>query len=427
MGVEMKFSSYRDKSVSHKNYTSFILSLMIIGLISWTFIAELDEVAVATGKVVPVEGEQVVQHLEGGIIKDIFKREGDFVKKGDNIIELQLGVGSLNKDTLLVERTSLALSRERSRAQAKGVEPNFATFNAPTLAKAEMDIYLSEIKGLETALAVLKQKSIAHAAEKKEIQSKYKTQKADLNKARKQYATHKDLAAEGLYAKQDLITMERDTERLAGDLRTTQASLARMKESGLVFKGDAEQIKSDFITNALGRVKELTTQIAVLDEKIKSADDQDQRSFVQSPVDGVIKSLRSNTIGGVISPTDAVVEIIPSNGELVVEARLSPIDRGYVTLGQEASIKVTSYDFTRYGSLEGEVTKISPTTTVDDNGQSYYQVEIKTKKQNLGENDSLPVTTGMETIVDIKTGSRTVLEFLLKPVIKVAKEGFRER
>ena len=166
-----------------------------------------------------------------------------------------------------------------------------------------------------------------------------------------------------------------------------------------------------------------------MQELLAQATDQGVRAEIKSPIDGVVKKLRTNTIGGVVTPGEAIMEIVPSGEKLVVEARLNPTDRGYVDAGQPAIVKISTYDFVRYGGLQGTVTQVAPDASTDaKSGSPYFEVIVETDKSWLGaEPGSLPITAGMQATVDIRTGSRTVIDYLLKPVLKLRDEAFRER
>ncbi|MDX1738695.1 MAG: HlyD family efflux transporter periplasmic adaptor subunit, partial [Alphaproteobacteria bacterium] len=151
------------------------------------------------------------------------------------------------------------------------------------------------------------------------------------------------------------------------------------------------------------------------------------RADIRSPIDGTVKKVRYNTIGGVVSPGESILEIVPAGENLVIKAELSPTDRGYVEKGQRAVVKISTYDFARYGGLEGIVDRISASTNTNANGAPFYEVVVTTNKNFLGENGDYPITPGMQATVDIHTGTRTVLDYLVRPVLKLKHEGFRER
>ena len=175
--------------------------------------------------------------------------------------------------------------------------------------------------------------------------------------------------------------------------------------------------------------EKVALQIARMRETLSEASDRVKRTEIRSPIDGVVKNLRFNTIGGVVRPGEAIMEIVPIGDKLVIQARLSPIDRGYVQEGQKAVVKISTYDFVRYGGLTGQVAQIAADTNTDSaTGQPYYEVIVRTDKTFLGDKaGEFPITPGMQATVDIHTGSRSVLNYLIKPILKLRHEAFRER
>jgi len=194
-------------------------------------------------------------------------------------------------------------------------------------------------------------------------------------------------------------------------------SKQRMRESKIRFNREAREELGE-TEQEIARVKELLTL----------ATEQGTRAEIKSPIDGVVKNLRYNTIGGVIRPGEPILEIVPTGENLVIESRLSPIDRGYVNEGQAAMVKISTYDFARYGGLEGTVIQLAPDTTIDENGQPYFRVIVQTDKNYLGAAEGiLPIVPGMQATVDIHTGKKTVMDYLIRPVLKLRHEAFRER
>ena len=161
---------------------------------------------------------------------------------------------------------------------------------------------------------------------------------------------------------------------------------------------------------------------------MQQASRQADRTIITSPIDGIIKKLNVNTLGGVVQPGEIIMEIVPSGQALLIEAKLDPKERGFIEEGLTALVKVSTYDFVRYGGLDGTVTQIAPDATVDDKGNSFYKVVVETDKNYLGSSESeFPILPGMVASVDIKTGTRSVAEFIVRPVLKLRSEGFRER
>ncbi|MBL4720707.1 MAG: HlyD family type I secretion periplasmic adaptor subunit, partial [Alphaproteobacteria bacterium] len=201
---------------------------------------------------------------------------------------------------------------------------------------------------------------------------------------------------------------------------------ARAALADAVARQDEERER--FITRSVEQLNTVELQYARVRELLNQASDQELRTEIRSPINGVVKNMRHNTIGGVVRPGEPLMEIVPADGKLVIEAQLNPVDRGYVQKGQRAIVKISTYDFVRYGGLEGVVSRIGADTNVTPAGDSYYEVIVETEKSYLGEQKGvLPISPGMQATVDIHTGTRSVLNYLIKPVLKLRHEAFRER
>jgi adhesin transport system membrane fusion protein len=228
-------------------------------------------------------------------------------------------------------------------------------------------------------------------------------------------------------ARMEHLKLQSEVESLEGELGSLGPALPRARAA--VAEADQRLAELDirFRREAQDSLGSCEEQIARLTELLAEAADQGRRAEIRSPIDGVVKKLRSNTIGGVITAGEPVMEIVPTADKLVVAARLDPADRGLVSAGQPAVVKVTAYDFVRYGGLDGRVVQVAPDASQDPSGRPYFPVVVETDRAHLGADKRLPITAGMQATVDIHTGSRTVLQYLLTPVLKLRGEAFRER
>lgn len=250
----------------------------------------------------------------------------------------------------------------------------------------------------------------------------------DLGLARQRYEISKGLLEEGLTPKIDHLTLQAEMERLIGQLSVLRQSVPRAEAALAEAKALKDNEIERFKRRALEELSDVERKIAETGQSLNQANEQQQRAVIRSPIDGIIKNMRYHTIGGVVKPGEPIMEIVPVSDELVIQAKLNPIDRGYVEVGQHAVVKISTYDYSRYGGLEGKVERIGASTNTDSNGHSYYEVVIKTRKTYLGDSpDQYVITPGMQATVDIHTGTRTVLDYLIRPVLKLRHEAFRER
>jgi type I secretion membrane fusion protein, HlyD family len=222
--------------------------------------------------------------------------------------------------------------------------------------------------------------------------------------------------------------LQAEAEKLEGELQSLLPALPRARAAVAESTQRLKEAEIRFQRQAQDELGETEQTIARVQELLSEATDQGLRAEIKSPIDGVVKKLRYNTIGGVVSPGEPIMDIVPTGERLVVEAKLNPVDRGYVHAGQPALVKISTYDFVRYGGLQGTVRQVAPDASTDKSGTPYFEVIVETDRSYLGKEDGrLGIASGMQATVDIRTGDRTVLEYLVKPVLKLREEAFRER
>ena len=417
--------------VSNWRTAGFLVLLILAGGLVWAGFAELEEVATANGEVVPQGQSKVIQHLEGGIIEAIYVREGDTVSAGDPLVQLDLGQTVASKEELRIELDGLSLRRARLKAEAQGTQiafPEDIAARQPSLVEAERRAFEARAAELAATQSLLSEQMHQREQDLKQLDAQLRSTTTDLELAGLNFEMSSELIEEGLTSKMDHLQLQREVEALEGELAAlrpaiprAQAALQeaheRMREGELSFQREARE--------ALGQV-ELT--IVRTTELLSKAESQALRTEIKSPIDGVVQSLRYHTIGGVVRGGEAIMEIVPTGAYLVIEARLDATDVGYVKVGQRVVVKVSTYDFSRYGGLEGTVTLISPDAFSDDAGNTWHRMVAETEKAYLGaEPGELPIAPGMQATVEIHTGKKSVMQFLLKPVLKVREEAFRER
>lgn len=410
---------------------AWVLVVLLAGMVVWANFTKLDEVSVAPGEVVPHGRIKTIQHLEGGIIQSIDVAQGDVVHAGDQLVQIDLGLSPVNQAELDVKLDALILNRARLNAEAKGIPLNLpAEFAArrPGFAAREIEAYDAHNRELVSSLAVQQEK--IHQEEQKlaELIAKRRAAQTDLARTREIKAISDSLLEEGLTSKLEHIQIVRVVEKLQGELNTIAQSIPRA-EAGIAEATERlNELNLGRQSEAYEELGRVEIEIARTRELLERADDQVSRTVIRSPIEGVVKNLNYNTVGGVIRPGEPIMDIVPVGERLVIEAHLHPIDRGYVQEGQRARVKISTYDFIRYGGLEGEVVAIAPDSTVDGDGNPYFRVVVETDRAYLGdEPGQFPITPGMQATVDIHTGERSVLNYLLRPVLKLRHEAFRER
>lgn len=408
-----------------------VVMVMLVLFLAWTFFAQLDEVSVATGEVVPIGNVKVIQHLEGGIIDGIHVREGDFVKEGQPLLQLDLASAGLHMEELQVRLDSSLLSRARFLGEAQGFDPEFpddVSARQPDLVVSERRAFEGRKRQLSVAVGVLKRQVEQRRLEVTELESKRKATAANLELARSRLGMSSSLLKEGLTPKMEHLKLDAEVQSLEGELATTLSSIPRARAAVEEAKERITQEITKFQREAEDELGKVEKEIARLKEMQTRAAEQGFRAEIKSPINGVVKNMRYNTIGGVVKAGEPIMEIVPTGDRLVIDAKLNPTDRGYVEIGNDALVKITTYDFVRYGGLEGKVVRLAPDSTTDEKGNPYYKVIIQTDKTYLGnEEGKLPIMPGMQATADIHTGSKSVMDYMVKPVLKLRHEAFRER
>ena len=420
-----------EKTRSNFGVAAALVCVIMASMLVWANFAQLDEVSVATGNVVPQGQLKVIQHFEGGIVQKIAVAEGDVVAKGQVLIQLDLAGGGANRNELTVQLDGLTLRRARLNGQALGATPVFPAAEAgrrPNLLRSEKQTYGAWTRERKNSLSVQKKQIRQRELEIKQLEAQKKAVAADERLSRERLKMSASLLSQGLIPRMEHLQLEGEVEKLAGETAVLLQSVPRARAALAEAVARQDEERERFITRSVEQLNTVELQYARVRELLNQASDQELRTEIRSPINGVVKNMRHNTIGGVVRPGEPLMEIVPADGKLVIEAQLNPVDRGYVQKGQRAIVKISTYDFVRYGGLEGVVSRIGADTNVTPAGDSYYEVIVETEKSYLGEQKGvLPISPGMQATVDIHTGTRSVLNYLIKPVLKLRHEAFRER
>lgn len=408
--------------------------VVVVGLVGafllWASVAQLDQVATTSGEVIPAGKVKVIQHLEGGIVAAIEVAEGDRVKAGDPLVVLDLATSGMNRSELQANLDQFLLSRARLEAETADGLPRFpedVALRRPELAESERQAFEAKRQELNKSLAVIDLQIQQREKEIVELRTKRQSAERDLGLAREELAMKEVMLQEDLTSKLTVLKSRQDATRLSGELDVTRQTLERVMTALPEYQARREELLSRYRREASDKLAEANREISRLKERLSLADDQKIRATIRSPANGVVKNVKYPTVGGVVRAGEPIMEIVPSEEALEVEARLAPSDRGYVTVGQPAKVMVTAYDFVRYGSLDGQVAGIAANTDVDPKLGAFYRVTVRTGKSHLGNNpDQYPIRPGMQATVDIHVGRQTVMAYLLRPVLKAKHDAFRE-
>ena len=426
--LEKLIEKYRP---THEAYLSILVILILVSAFAWMFLSELDEVAVANGEVIPQGQVKLIQHLEGGIVTEILTKEGHRVGQGERLMQLRLGADRVRSSEIELQVAGLIIKRDRLQA-----ELDKQTFTLPDNVDSKVKkIFQKEILTFENRkqqingkIRILDAKARQKILEIKELESRVKGRTNSLVFALKRLQISKGLEKDSLATKMEVLDLENEYEQLKSEIAELKASLQKAKEAHTEAKQRSKAHTLDFnreVSEELGRVE---IALAQTREQLQTASELVKQTALHSPIDGIVKNLRQHTIGGVVQPGEAIMEIVPVRDTLIIETKLSPIDVGYVGVGQKADVKILTYDFLRYGSLNGIVKNVAADTSTDFKGEPYFRVEIETDRNYLGKDvGSLPITPGMQAEINIKTGKRSVFDYLMSPVLKTHHAAFRER
>jgi adhesin transport system membrane fusion protein len=412
-----------------------VLVLLIVTFVSWTSVASIEEIARGEGKVIPVSRTQIIQSSEAGVIQEIAVQLGQVVRRGDLIVRLD--------DTTTTSSLGEAEARARAlRAQIARLDieesgdvdqpfqcPEVLAAAAPGICENEARLLDARRINFRNKLAVLQERRLQRQKELDEALANIVRLEENAKVAQQEEDLLAPMVQRKLVAQTDLLRVQKELSDNRGQLETSRQSLERIgaaiNEAALQIEELALQLRQE----ALAEKTQALAELSIIEETIRGATDRVARTDIRSPVDGVVNTLEVNTIGAYVQPGTVVAGIVPTAETLLVEARISPRDVAFVRRGQPALVKVTAFDFSVYGGLAGEVDNISADSIVDqDTGETFYQVRVKTESSELERNGELhAIIPGMVASVDIMTGEKTILDYLLKPINKARDEALRER
>jgi adhesin transport system membrane fusion protein len=405
-----------------------VAAFVMAALLLWSAFARVDEVTRGDGRVVPSRQLQVLQSLDGGVVEQILVHEGDKVEAGQVLLMIDPTRATSAVADSAAQGFALEARVARLRALAQGTSflpPTPSTDEERALVEGERKLYDSRVTELQTQVQIVRQQLSQHEQEMAEMQARKSAAQRALELSTQELNQTRPLLATGAVSQVDILRLERDVTKNRGDMEQAQAQTGRaqaaiqessrkIQETELAFRNEAGRD----LAEAVGKLNALNQGQAGLADKVS-------KTQVKSPVRGRVQRLLANTVGGVVQPGKDIVEIVPLDDSLVLDARVQPRDIAFIHPGQKANVKFTAYDFSIYGGLDADVENISPDSVVDDKGNAYYLVRVRTHL--TGFNEKLPIIPGMTAEVDILTGQKTVLSYLLKPVLKVKSYALRER
>ncbi|WP_339462992.1 HlyD family type I secretion periplasmic adaptor subunit [Pseudomonas sp. EA_105y_Pfl2_R69] len=411
--------------------TIWSLIAFFVFCLLWAHFAVVDEVTRGDGKAIPSSRLQKIQNLEGGIVAELFVREGQIVEVGDPLLRLDDTRFASNVGETEADRLALLLRVERLSAEVQGREllvSDEVREKVPRQADNEIELFNSRKQQLLNEVAGLEEQLIQRQQELREFASKQQQFRNSLELLRQEIRMSEPLVADGAISPVEVLRLKRAEVESRGQMDATTLAMPRAEAAIKEVERKIDETRGRFRSDALTQLNEARTELSKIQSTGKALEDRVNRTLVISPVRGIVKQLLVNTIGGVIQPGSDLVEIVPLGENLLVEARIRPQDIAFLHPGQEAMVKFTAYDYTIYGGLKAELEQIGADTVTDDDGNSFYVIKLRTNRSHLGsEANPLLIIPGMVASVDIITGKKSVLNYLLKPIIRARAEALRER
>jgi len=411
--------------------TIWCLVGFVLFVVLWANFAIVDEVTRGEGKAIPSSRLQKIQNLEGGIVAELFAREGQIVEVGDPLLRLDDTRFASNVGETEADRLALTARVERLTAEVEGRDlmmSGSVMRDAPNLANSERALFESRRDQLRDEIGGLEEQLAQRRQEVREMSSKQEQFRSSLSLLRKEIEMSEPLVASGAISPVEVLRLKRAEVESRGQLDATTLALPRAHAAIKEIESKISETRGRFRSEALTQLNEARTELSKLESTGKALEDRVRRTLITSPVRGVVKQMLVSTIGGVIQPGSDMVEIVPLDDSLLIEAKVRPQDIAFLHPGQEAMVKFSAYDFTVYGGLKAELEHISADSITDEEGNSFYLIHLRTDKSHLGTDEKpLLIIPGMVATVDIITGHKSVLSYLLKPIIRARAEALRER
>lgn len=413
-------------------FTIWGIIAFFLFMIVWASVAPIDEVTRGEGKAIPSSKVQKVQNLEGGIVAQIFAKEGEIVEVGQPLLRLDETRFASNVGETEAERVAMALRVERLSAEVENIPLKIdeeLRKASPSQAASEESLYQSRRQQLQDEIGGLEQQLVQRQQELREFNSKRAQYASSLQLLRQEIAMSEPLVGKGAVSQVEILRLRRAEVENRGQMDATALAIPRAEAAIKEIQSKVEETRGKFRSEALTQLNEARTELSKATATSKALDDRVNRTLVTSPVRGIVKQLLVNTIGGVIQPGSDIIEIVPLDDTLVIEAKILPKDIAFLHPGQEATVKFTAYDYTIYGGLKAKLEQIgADTVTDDDKKTTYYLIKLRTDKSHLGTDEKpLLIIPGMVATVDILTGKKTIMSYLLKPIFKARSEALRER
>lgn len=404
------------------------IMLLITVFIIWASVTKIDETVHGSGTVVPSGQTKIVQHLEGGIIRKIYIKEGDIVTKGEPLFKLSQAFFLSDQQAKQIELYSLLAEQARLKAEINEEKDMKFSKNLiekiPHIIENEKKIFDVNKKSFNEELSILKDTSDKKRFQVIQMQNKLRNLDTELKIAMEKVTIQENLVKQGAASRQMYLQALSTKQNFITQKQSLENSIPIIQEELKEAQEKYKNFKSKEHAKQLKDLKKVRVSIDKLLKVSKANKDREIRKTIVSPVKGTIKKVYFHTIGGIVKPGDPVVEITPFGDSLMIIGRIKTSDRARVWVGQKVSVSISAFDFSRYGTLKGVLIAISPDSFTDNKGNNYYEVKIKTDKAAFSKNEI--VLPGMSADINIITGKKSIMEYILKPLKDIKQHALRE-
>lgn len=407
-----------------------VMAITVAVMIVWMSVSELDTTVRATGKVIPSSQIQKIQSLEGGVVSEILVKEGEAVEINQALMKISDLSFSGSYEENRIRYLELRARNVRLTAEANYTDfgEDAVVLNAmPQVLESERRLFLSNKAEFEQSVNILKEQVKQAESQLREAQAREKQMSRNVALLQREIAITKPLVERKIVSEVDYLQLQGRESEALGELESLQLSTPRLRSSIEESKRKIEYGQLEFQTRARKELNEIKGEVSRLEETQVALADRVARTVLRSPVNGTVKRILSNTIGGVVRPGGDIIEVVPSEDSLLVEVQIKPADIANVEVGHVCRVKFTAYDFAIHGSLKGKLSYISADTITDEDGVSYYIARVVPEQTYLGhENKPLPIKVGMTAQVDVITGKNTILNYILKPIRRAMGNALTE-
>lgn len=425
---ELSDEAIIEQEPTHARRLVYAVFAVLICLLLWSALASIDTVTRGIGKVIPSSQVQVIGSQDGGIVQEILVNEGDIVERGQVLVRLDRTRSEASLGENQAERQGLEIRALRLDAlvSRRDFEPDSVMRAlAPQVVSEELKLFQTSRTQLETQELIARRQKRQREEELLELQAKRDQLVTEASLARDELDVTRPLVASGAASQVEILRLEREVNRATGELQQVRAGIRRVEAAVQEASSNIETVRLEFLNETREKLAETYNRIAALSQAGAGLSDRVSDTEVTAPLAGTIKQLHYNTVGGVVLPGRDMVELVPANDTLLLEVKIKPKDIAFLAPGQEANVKFTAYDFVVYGGVEGTIEQIGADTLLDSEDEPYYEVTVRTRNVDFGPEQ--PIIPGMTVDVDILTGRKTVLSYLMKPVLRAQQRALSER